>query len=110
METTNQVKETFQVKLGKTYYNQPFFNVSIKYSEDFGDDNAMIQIQLGDNSKNIIQGHINRTANNNGTPRIMCNKTCTDWIQKNFKQNDILKVDILSNVSIRLNEKRKTNI
>lgn len=108
VEITNQVTNTFEVKLGKAYYNQGFFNVSQKYSDNFGADKALIEIQLGDNSKNIIQGYINRTANNNGTPRIMGGKTLSDWIQKNYKQDDNLKVDILTNVSIRLNEKRKT--
>jgi hypothetical protein len=108
MEITNQVTQTFEVKLSKTYYNQGFFNVSKIYSENFGADKAIIEIQLGDNSKNIVQGYINRTANNNGTPRIMGGKTLSDWIQKNYKQDNILKVDILTNVSIRLNEIRKT--
>ena len=107
IEITNQVTNTIEVKLGKAYYNQGFFNISQKYSDNFGADKALIKIQLGDNSKNIIQGYINRTANNNGTPRIMGGKTLSDWIQNNYKQGDNLKVDILTNVSIRLNEKRK---
>jgi hypothetical protein len=107
METINQVTQTFEVKLGKAYYNQGFFNVSQKYTENFDADKEIIEIQLGDNSKNIVQGYINRTANTNGTPRIMGGKTLSDWIQKNYKQDEILKVDILTNVSIRLNENRK---
>lgn len=107
IEITNQVTNTIEVKLGKAYYNQGFFNISQKYSDNFGADKALIKIQLGDNSKNIIQGYINRTANNNGTPRIMGRKKLSDWIQNNYKQGDNLKVDILTNVSIRLNEKRK---
>jgi hypothetical protein len=106
METTNKIIKTFEVKLGKTYYNQSFFNVSKKNSDDFGSHNALIEIQLGDNYKYIIEGYINRTANNNGTPRIMGRKTLTDWIQKNYKLNDILIVNIITNGSIRLNEKK----
>ncbi len=109
METKNQKTKTFEVKLGIAYYNQGFFNVSQKNSDDFGADKTIIEIQLGDNSTNNIQGYINRTANPNGTPRIMGGKSLSDWIQKNYKQGDILKVDILTNVSIRLNKKRKTN-
>jgi hypothetical protein len=108
VEMKNKVVKSFEVKLGIAYYNQGFFNVSKKYSEYFGADKSLIEIQLGEKSNNFIQGYINRTANNNGTPRIMGGKTLSDWIQKNYKQNEILKVDILTNVSIRLNEKRKT--
>ncbi|NBB22363.1 GIY-YIG nuclease family protein [Runella sp. CRIBMP] len=108
LEIKNQINKTFEVKLGKAYYNQGFFNVSQNHSENFGADKALIEIQLGDNSKNVIQGYINRTANKNGTPRIMGGITLSNWIKKNYKQDDILIVNILTNVSIKLNEKGKT--
>lgn len=108
VEIKNQVAVTFEVKLKKTYYSQGFFNVTQKYADKIGADKVLMEIQLGDNLKNITQGYINRTANSNGTPRIMGGKTLSDWIQKNYKQDDILRVDILTNVSIKLNEKRKT--
>jgi hypothetical protein len=96
---------TFEVILGQAYYNQGFFNIKKRYSDQFGADKSIIEIRLGDNPKNAIQGYINRTANNNGTPRVMMGKEYTEWIKKNFKPNDILIVDILSAVSLRLNEK-----
>ena len=108
VETKNQPIQTFEVKLGKAYFNQGFFNVSQKYSDHFGADKTIIEIQLGEDSENIVQGYVNRTANNNGSPRIMGGKTLSDWIQKNYNQDDVLKIDILTNVSIRLNEKSKT--
>lgn len=108
MEINHLETKTFEIKLGKAYYNQGFFNVSQNYSDNFGPDKELIEIQLGDNFKNIIQGYINRTANKNGTPRIMGGITLSNWIQKNYNQDDVLLVDILSNVSIKLNEKAKT--
>lgn len=108
IDVTNQITKTFDVKLGEAYYNQGFFNVTQKYSDKFGADKALIEIQLGDNPKNTIEGYINRTANSNGTPRIMGGKTLSNWIQKNYEQDEYLRVDILTNVSIKLNEKRKT--
>ena len=98
---------TFEVTLAQAYYNQGFFNVKKRYSDQFGADKAEIEIWLGDNPKNIIKGHINRTANSNGTPRIMGGKLYTEWIKDNFKQKDILTVDILTSVSVRLNEKNE---
>ena len=100
----------FEIKLGVAYYNQGFFNVSQKYNDNFSVDKAIIEIQLGSNPKNIILGYINRTANINGTPRIMGGKSLSEWIQKNYKQNDSLKVEILSNVSLKLYEKSETKL
>jgi hypothetical protein len=105
----NPTLQSFEITLGQAYYNQGFFNVKQIYSNQFGADKAIIEIQLGGNQNKIIQGYINRTANSNGTPRIMGGKILSEWIKSNFKQDDNLIVDILSPVSIRLNEKSKTN-
>ena len=105
VELPNEEVETFEVKLGEAYYYQGFFNVKRKYSEKFGADKAIIEIQLGNDADNIIKGYINRTANGNGTPRIMGGKTLTDWIQKSYKEGDTFTVEILTSVSIKLNEK-----
>lgn len=100
MEIQNRLTETFEVKLGTAYYNQGFFNVPIKYSENFDADMALIEIQLGEKSDYLIQGYINRTANNNGTPRIMGGKMLSNWIKENFREGDSLKVKILTKRSI----------
>ncbi|HEY5535455.1 MAG TPA: GIY-YIG nuclease family protein [Ignavibacteria bacterium] len=104
----NTTTDTFEVVLGHAYYNQGFFNVRILHSDDLGADKEEIAIQLGDNPKKKIKGYINRTANSNGTPRIMGGKLYTEWIKNNFRQKDNLTVDILTPVSIRLNEKITT--
>ncbi|HVY76283.1 MAG TPA: GIY-YIG nuclease family protein [Puia sp.] len=96
------VLTTFDISLGQAYYNQGFFNVGLEYSDLIGADNEIIDIQLGANSDATIQGYINRTANRNGTPRIMGGKELRNWIQNNFKLNDTMKVDIISPIAIRL--------
>jgi hypothetical protein len=93
------VLTTINILLGQAYYNQGYFNVGREYSEMFGADNATIDIQLGDTT---IQGYINRTANKNGTPRIMGGKELRNWIKNNFKPNDTMKVDIISPIAVRL--------
>ncbi|WP_269243190.1 GIY-YIG nuclease family protein [Flavobacterium limnophilum] len=98
---------SFNIELGKTYYNQGFFNVKVEFSELLGADKEIIEIQLGDESENIIKGYINRTANDNGTPRIMGGKTLTYWIKKNFKLGEIMNVEILSSVAIKITKKPK---
>ena len=104
----NPTIDSFEIILGQAYYNQGFFNIRVKHSEKIGLDNEEIEIQLGDNTTKIVRGYINRTANPNGTPRIMLGKKYTEWIKNNYSQKDILIVDILSRVSLRLNEKAKT--
>lgn len=93
---------TLDIFLGQAYYNQGFFNVVREYSELFGADNSAIEIQLGENGETTIQGYINRTANKNGTPRIMGGKEFRNWIKDHFKFNDIMKVDVLSSMAIRV--------
>jgi hypothetical protein len=109
MTLVNPTIETFEIILGQAYYNQGFFNVKQQYSGIFGADKSIIEIQLGNNIKDTIQGYINRTANNNETPRIMGGKVLSEWIKSNFKQNDTLVVNVLTPISIKLNEKIKTN-
>jgi hypothetical protein len=93
---------SFDVVLGQAYYNQGFFNVRRKYSHLFGTDKSIIDIYLGSGIDRMIQGYINRTANSNGTPRIMGGKTLKDWIKDNFKPNENITVEIISRVTIRL--------
>ena len=96
------VTTTLEILLGQAYYNQGFFNVVREYSHLLGADNTTIEIQLGKESNTTIQGYINRTANKNGTPRIMGGKEFRNWIRNQFKFNDIMKVDIISPIAIRV--------
>lgn len=96
------VLKTFNILLGHAYYNQGFFNVGRENSELLGIDNATINIQLGSIGGTMILGYINRTANKNGTARIMGGKELRNWIKINFKANDTMKVDIISPIEICL--------
>lgn len=100
--------DTFEITLGQAYYNQGFFNIGVKHSDKIGSANEEIIVQLGANPKDIIRGYINRTANTNKTPRIMCGKQYTVWIKNNFRQKDTLTIDIISETFLRLNEKIRT--
>lgn len=93
---------SFVVILYPTYYYQGFFNVGRKYSDLFGRDKDMIQIQLGDEPRLTIYGNIDRHANTNGTPRIRGRKPLRDWIQSNFHQGDVVVVEIIEPTSILL--------
>lgn len=92
---------TIEISLGQTYYNQGFFNIVKDHSHLIGADNTSIDIQLGKNAEKTIQGYINRTANRNGTPRIMGGSGLRHWFQNNFRINGNMKVDIISPNAIR---------
>jgi hypothetical protein len=93
---------SFEVILSATYYNQGFFNVRRKYSDRFGEDQGIIKIQLGQDASKYIHGIIDRHANKNGSPRILGRKPLKDWIKSNFNQGDILLVEFLSSIEIKI--------
>lgn len=84
------------VKLGVAYFNQGFINIQKRYSEYFGNDNEIIKIHLGTWDEVIIEGRINRTAQNSGAPRIIMGSKFTTWVQKNYNFNEIITIVILN--------------
>ncbi len=95
---------TIDIVLHPTYYEKGLFNIVKDYSDLFAPNNVPIEINLQGKESYRIYGYINRTANKNGTPRIMGGKSLSDWIQNNFKQGEIMKVGVLTPVSIRLSK------
>ncbi len=85
----------FKKKLGVAYYNQGFFNIGVEYSDYFGEHGSIVNVELGD-KKNVIVGKINRTANNNGTPRIMMGTQYKEWVQQAFKQWEFMNVKVIN--------------
>ena len=97
--------EAFPVILGQAYYNQGFINIRKFYSPNIGADKSPIIIQLGNEPDNTINGYINRTANPNGTPRIMGGQKLTSWIHNNFEYGELLYVQIIDSTFIKLFKK-----
>lgn len=95
------VKESFAVVLHPTYFNSGFFNVRVGDGALLGGDGETIEIYVYTRSRPIL-GTINRTANLNGTPRIMGGTTLRSWFQDNAAVNDTIKVDVLSPTAIQL--------
>lgn len=92
----------FRLTLQETYHRTGFFNVPINVQKYFGKDNESITIYCG-REKLAVIGKINRTANNNGTPRIMGQVRLRDWFQKRRAMTQ-LKVSILDPTTIHIND------
>ncbi len=103
LSSNESIRPIFKLLLHKTYYNQGFFNITVDFDRYFGSDNENIEINVGETNQ-IITGYINRTANTNGTPRIMGGKELKKWFQINFDVNDTVYVWILSPVSLKLSK------
>ena len=91
----------YKLTLYETYYNHGFFNVTVDFDRYFGNDREEIVMHLGD-TENIISGTINRTANTNGTARIMGRNNLTEWFQSNFNVYDTVSIEILSQNSVKM--------
>jgi hypothetical protein len=92
----------FRLTLQETYYRTGFFNVPINVEKYFGKDAQNITIYCG-KEKLAVTGKINRTANTNGTPRIMGQVPLREWFQKR-KAMCQLKVSILDPTTIHIND------
>jgi len=92
-QAENDSRESFTVEIGSTYYRQGFFNVPVKYSEEFDADGKPISISLP-NVSSPITGKINRSVNSNRTPRIMGGRLLRDWLQDNIGLGNRVRVAI----------------
>jgi hypothetical protein len=87
--------QPFQLVLHETYYQKGFFNVSVAFESYVRSENGPIRIYMG-NTDDYVDGRVDRTANQNGTPRIFGGKALYSWFQNNFKVGDTVIVKFLS--------------
>lgn len=79
----------FKLVLHKTYYKKGFFNITVEFDHCVGSEGPVI-LELPDGIK--IDSNINRTANTNGSARIMQRAALRDWFQSNYKKGDTVPV------------------
>ena len=96
---------SFSLLLQKTYFNRGFFNIGVGQALHFGSDGQEIEIFCG-NAEQPIIGIINRTANNNKTPRIMGGKGLRDWFQHEMSEMQEATITMLSRNAIRIEPRR----
>lgn len=80
-----------------------FFNIPMAQNEQIGAHGEFIKVDLlGTISNASIQTSINRTSNNNGTPRIYLGAEYTNWLSLNHQVGDNLQIHIVSPSHIQL--------
>ena len=78
----------YQLKLWTTYYNQGFFNVPVAFDQFVRPDEGPVTLAL--DGVGEVQAQVNRSANNNGTARIMGRPALRDWFQSRYEVEDLV--------------------
>ncbi len=93
---------TFTIELGQTYYNHGFINPGVVASQHLGAHGDPVLIEFSDGAPSI-QSRINRTANQNGSVRIIGNNgAIASWFQANFNPGDTVNAEVTDRNTIRL--------
>ena len=91
---STQPQATFQIRLGSAYYNQGLINPGVEASERLGEHGDPVIVYLGNESEQI-NSVINRTANANGSVRVVGNnRSIAKWFQTNFKPGDVVQAKV----------------
>lgn len=96
-----QNEERFLVEVGKTYFNNGFFNVPASCGNLFGSDKALLNIYCGV-ERTPIPAWINRRSVASGAPRIMGGAALRDWFQRFCSVGQTIEVRVLSTSEIWL--------
>jgi len=97
-----QASPVFEVALGKTYYNNGFFNVPVKFSGLFPEHGTEISIYCGD-SRTLIRATVDRKANQaNHTPRIYGRGSLANWFGLYKRLDDAATIRVVSTNEIEL--------
>jgi hypothetical protein len=92
----------FEIVLGKTYYQNGFFNVPVKFSQMFPEDGAEITIYCGE-SRTLLRAKVDRMANQaNHTPRIYGKGALANWFALYKRKDDVAIIRVVSANEIEL--------
>lgn len=83
---------TFPVSLGVAHYTNGFINITTNFEGLFPTNGMHIIVYLGGWGLNPIIAKINRTAQPNGTPRIMLGIKYTNWVQANYARGAVINL------------------
>lgn len=89
--TSPDVRPVFELTLHATYYNQGFFNVVTDFDRYVRPDEGPVVLVLG-NRYQEIEARVDRSANRNGTARVMGGAPLRRWFQTRFQVLDTVSV------------------
>lgn len=93
----------FPLTLHKTYWEQGFFNITVEYDKYVRQEPGPIELLLNPGRAEVrLEGHVNRTAQNNGTARVSGGAALRNWFQQHYAIGDLVDVDIRSPECIRI--------
>ena len=90
---------SYQIILGKTYYNKGYFNVGIAASNNLAENGGITLVSKYQQNLSFV---INRTANRNRSVRIYGGKELIDFFQNNYKLFDVLKFQVVNPNQIKI--------
>ncbi len=91
----------FKLTLEKTYFRQGFFNVTVEFDRFIRSTEGPVELIVGTSGLKI-SGKVNRSANRNGTARVMGGAKLRDWFQANHSPGEVIDIDLRSFDSIRI--------
>lgn len=91
--------------LHETYYKSGFFNVSVDFDHYVRHGEGSITLVLGEH-RSEIEAQVNRTANRNGTARVMGGVPLRDWFQRNYSVGDRIPITFATPTRIILGQRR----
>ncbi|MFN2546088.1 MAG: hypothetical protein ABR567_01515 [Myxococcales bacterium] len=96
---------TFPLTLHKTYLEQGFFNVTVDFDKYVRQSEGPVAlVLLFDGREQRVDAKVNRSANQNGTARIMGGTRLRDWFLDHFDVGAKIAVDLSSQREIRLKQ------
>ena len=95
------MRPTFNVLIGKTYFAQGFFNVPVDFARYFDKHGSAILINCA-GMRDPIVGKINRTVNSTDAPRILGGIALKEWLKSSLRQGDAIRVEIQDKTHINV--------
>jgi len=88
-------RPSYRFLVGYHFIDKGFFNVPLRYSALFGEDQQKIRILCG-RERDTLHGHIDRSTNTNAAPRIVGGRKLKRWFEDNAGINNPVDIDILA--------------
>ena len=101
-------RPVFELTLHRTYFNQGFFNVVTDFDRYVRSDEGPVTLVLG-NRFQEIEARVDRSANTNGTARIMGGASLRRWFQTHYREGDVVPVRFEALDRLVLGGSRKTS-